>query len=344
MENFLYVQAYEAVRKANNEKQNKLAKKQKGIKVTEPSINQNRKNRNLKNPEIIKPKLPNNKAPLNFVISEPEDANSNPRNTNLKKIKPIQNENTSIIPNNLEQVQNENTSSIITNSEQISNENSLTINIDPEQTQNENHIEKENTPDTIILDSECNIPNSSDNIIKQNENQQKISIAEPQNAPCTNPRHFREFIVQNIPKDDPRDISVIIHENDPAYIVGYRGEACVYEALMKEKRFTKVIWNALSDDENLSKVTTVDNQTYYIKEDGEHYDLYAEDENGEKYYFEVKSTDANEKDLELKPRQIELAQKLSGPDEHHYTVCVFNVHTNPLPIFYKKVNNFLESI
>lgn len=216
--------------------------------------------------------------------------------------------------------------------------------------------------------------------INQNEHLPNLKISEPKNIPNTNPRkiQYTKQNIPNIPITEPTDIpksnprnrkptdipnipifpiqepetnqdgnskkqSIKNRENDQGFIIGYRGEAHVYEMLVKlikEKKLKIVNWNALSTDENDPCVKTVNGEIYHIKEDGDHYDLYAEDLNGEKYYFEVKSTNANHRNVELHQEQIKLAQNLNTPEEHHYVVCVLNVGTEPFAVFYKKDNNF----
>lgn len=193
--------------------------------------------------------------------------------------------------------------------------------------------EPEYTSDEIVQDNFISEPNNELNsdlldIIKENsENLLIVPISEPNTAPNGNPRNQR----------------VINRENDPRFIVGYRGEAYIYEMLCKlveENKFKKVYWNALSSNKDNPCVTTVNNRSYNIKEDGLHYDLKAEDFNGEEYYFEVKSSNKFRHEVTLSNKQINFSQSVCHPHEHHYVVCVLNVSTEPFAIFYKKDNQF----
>ncbi|KAK8845671.1 hypothetical protein M9Y10_020589 [Tritrichomonas musculus] len=166
-------------------------------------------------------------------------------------------------------------------------------------------------------------------------------IAEPTTKPNSSRfiRKQKVVIAQpKVPKQqnkNPR--GKINRQNDPCFLTGYRGEAFVYEMLLKESKFNKVVWNALSNNQENPYVVAASGNTYYIKEDGLHYDLYAEDDENVKYYFEVKSTNSDEKKVQLSNCQIELAKSLSNPDEYHYVAVVLNADKSPSVIYYRKV-------
>ena len=168
-----------------------------------------------------------------------------------------------------------------------------------------------------------------------------IKIAEPTSKPSTNNGRKLPYFNVSPPHDPPIPEKIsprLKRQNDPGFITGYRGEAHVYESLIKNSKFCKVVWNALSENHNDPCVTTVGGETYYIKEDGLHYDLYAEDYNGGKYYIEVKSTGSLENKVHLSNCQIKLAKDLNS-NENHVVAVVLNVHESPSIIYYKKMND-----
>ena len=171
-------------------------------------------------------------------------------------------------------------------------------------------------------------------------------IAEPTSKPDVN-RFIRKQKAAITPpkpsKQNRNPRAKINRQNDPCFLTGYRGEAYVYEMLLKENKFNKVIWNALSNNQENPHVTAASGNTYYIKEDGLHYDLYAEDADEKKYYFEVKSTNSDEKKVQLSNCQIELAKSLCKPDEFHYVAVVLNADKSPSVIYYRKVAYVSES-
>lgn len=167
-------------------------------------------------------------------------------------------------------------------------------------------------------------------------------VAEPTEAPSLNRFVRKQRMVVSQPrlnnnKQNRNPRAKMNRQSDPCFLTGYRGEAFVYEMLQKENKFKKIVWNAMSNNEDNPHVTAASGNTYYIKEDGLHYDLYAEDSNNNKYYFEVKSTNSDEKKVQLSNCQIELAKSLSNPDEHHYVAVVLNADKSPSVIYYRKV-------
>lgn len=126
----------------------------------------------------------------------------------------------------------------------------------------------------------------------------------------------------------------------PFQIVGYKGEAFVYETLIKSGKYVKVVWEAMTDKKKGFHITSCSGQVYYIDEDGKHFDLYAEDKDGVKYYFEVKSTSKSGKEINLSPKQTILA-KVVDPKKYRYVIAtVLNADTDsPSVAFYCKVSN-----
>lgn len=172
--------------------------------------------------------------------------------------------------------------------------------------------------------TEPTMKNNSKRFKKTMKNNSKETI--PISQPTTAPR-----------KESKNPRGKMNRQNDPCFLTGYRGEAYVYEMLLKENKFSKVVWNALSNNQDNPHVTAASGKTYYIKEDGLHYDLYAEDCDDKKYYFEVKSTNSDEKKVQLSNCQIELAKSLCNPDEFHYVAVVLNADKLPSVIYYRKM-------
>lgn len=121
---------------------------------------------------------------------------------------------------------------------------------------------------------------------------------------------------------------------------GYLGEAIVYEALLKSKNYSLIKWMAKSDVET-SKSVELNGNVYYIDEKGDHYDLYAEDYENKKHYFEVKSTKydlSNDKlCFYLSGFQYDFASNLNS-DENFYLVLVINTRDDPQILMLKKQN------
>lgn len=109
--------------------------------------------------------------------------------------------------------------------------------------------------------------------------------------------------------------------NSLPFKIGYLGEAYVYESLLKMKCFSKVTWNANTKNENNPYVTLNNGTRYFIDEDGDHYDIVAEDFNNIKYYFEIKSTQNSSRNYNIKKRQREFYAALDPAKN----VCVVAV-------------------
>ena len=121
---------------------------------------------------------------------------------------------------------------------------------------------------------------------------------------------------------------------------GYLGEAIVYEFLRNSNKYSKVEWLAKSEDKTDQSVE-LNGTVYYINEKGEHYDLYAEDFEHKKHYFEVKSTKyhlSSEKlCFYLSGPQYKFASNMND-DENFYLVLVINTREEPHILILQKQN------
>ena len=144
--------------------------------------------------------------------------------------------------------------------------------------------------------------------------------------------------------DDRMDDFLMFLENSEADIeTGFRGEALAYEMLVNSGKFSKVEWMAKSNDPTNFSVTLDNDNTYYIKESGKHYDIFAESSDGNQYYFEVKSTKSNDDDdkkfrFMLSRAQFEMASELSESNEFFVLVLVKDVYGSPEFLFLTKQN------
>lgn len=108
---------------------------------------------------------------------------------------------------------------------------------------------------------------------------------------------------------------------------GYIGEAFVYEEMKKSKKFKFVKWLALSDVKTSISIE-LNGKTYYINEQGGHYDIYAEDQKNKKYYVEVKSTNKSYGKLCFLVSQFQF-NFAAGTNDNFYFAFVKNARCNP---------------
>ena len=134
--------------------------------------------------------------------------------------------------------------------------------------------------------------------------------------------HFISKTKENA-KKSPEKWQMYIEKkiNSLPFKIGYLGEAYVYESLLKMKCFSKVSWNANTKDENNLYVTLNNGNRYFIDEDGDHYDIVAEDSNNIKYYFEIKSTQNSSRNYNIKKKQRDFYAKLNPANN----ICVVAV-------------------
>ena len=133
------------------------------------------------------------------------------------------------------------------------------------------------------------------------------------------------------------------YEQDSAEI-GYTGEALIYEALLKNEKFSKVIWKAKSNCITKCQITLKNGNTYFINEVNEPYDIYAEDNDGNIFYFEVKSKKSfGEKQksvINLSRNQISFANQRQKEKENFVLAFALNVlDEEPILMFLKQSNN-----
>lgn len=129
-------------------------------------------------------------------------------------------------------------------------------------------------------------------------------------------------------------------EKDPGFLVGYHGEGLTYEDIAKMHCFTKIEWNGLSQNRNLPSVTLNNGNQYFIEEDGEHYDLYAEDSKKHKYYFEVKSTNDPTRGNSISPAQRRFMHKLNHKTSHFILVVITKVFSAPVINYFLFIPGF----
>ena len=129
-------------------------------------------------------------------------------------------------------------------------------------------------------------------------------------------------------------------EKDPGFLVGYHGEGLTYEDIAKMHCFTKIEWNGLSQNRNLPSVTLNNGNQYFIEEDGEHYDLYAEDSKKDKYYFEVKSTNESTRGKSISPAQKKFMHKLNHKTSHFILAVITKVFSAPVINYFLFIPGF----
>ena len=116
--------------------------------------------------------------------------------------------------------------------------------------------------------------------------------------------------------------------------ISYQGEGYVYEHLLSLGCFKKVEWNVRSYDKNSPSITLNNNHKYFIKEIGEHYDIYAEDYHGKKYYFEVKATSKESRKAQISKCQNAYGHYIELKNGIYIVAIVSNVFTSPSIEYY----------
>lgn len=106
---------------------------------------------------------------------------------------------------------------------------------------------------------------------------------------------------------------------------------------------------AKSDNEKDFSVTLDNGNTYYINENGEHYDIYAKDLDGIKYFIEVKSTSSGNEEnkiwFSLSRMQFDFANKTRDSNSHFILALVKNVFESPEFLFLTQNNeHFIKNI
>lgn len=126
-----------------------------------------------------------------------------------------------------------------------------------------------------------------------------------------------------------------IHRKDThPFQICYQGEGLAYEHLLKLDCFKKVVWNAKTDDEKCPSITLNNNHQYHIADFGEHFDIYAEDNNGQRYYFEVKATTNNSRNTKITQCQTRFGRYIELKEGHYIIASVSNVLTSPSVSYY----------
>ena len=116
-------------------------------------------------------------------------------------------------------------------------------------------------------------------------------------------------------------------------IIGYTGEAYAYEKLLRAG--FDVTWVNLSDKKESLKIVFNEN-TYYIKESYEHFDLIARRDN-HIFYYEVKSTvNSNGDHLYMSPSQLNF-MAMYKPGATKRVMYVFNVRSNPSDMVFEYI-------
>ena len=133
---------------------------------------------------------------------------------------------------------------------------------------------------------------------------------------------------------------ILNRQNDRGFLIGYHGEGYAYEDLTKMECFSKIEWNGLSTNEHLPSVTLKNGNQYFIDEDCKHYDLYAEDPEQNKYYFEVKSTPDSTRGNSISRAQKRFMGDLNHTNEHFILVVVTNVFTTPIINYFLFIPGF----
>lgn len=126
-----------------------------------------------------------------------------------------------------------------------------------------------------------------------------------------------------------------IHKRDTRpFQICYKGEGYVYEHLLSFDCFTKIEWVAHSNDENDLSIKLNNNHQYFIKEFGEHYDILAENSDGKKFYFEVKSTTKSHKIKKITNCQTKFGHFIDLKDQFYIIASVTNVLNEPSIMYY----------
>ena len=126
----------------------------------------------------------------------------------------------------------------------------------------------------------------------------------------------------------PKKYAEELAQMDELQRVGYKGEAIAFEALQASPKFRDVKWLQKSDEYTPLSVEVGDRR-YFIRETGEHYDIFAVDEDGAKCFIEVKTTRSQVgTPMNLSSDQVAF-MKRSRPGERYLLIRVFYVDINP---------------
>lgn len=126
-----------------------------------------------------------------------------------------------------------------------------------------------------------------------------------------------------------------IHRKDThPFQICYQGEGLAYEHLLKLDCFKKVVWNAKTDDEKCPSIKLNNNHQYHIADYGEHFDIYAEDYDGQKYFFEVKATTNNNRNTKITQCQTRFGHYIELKGGHYIIASISNVLTSPSFSYY----------
>lgn len=158
-----------------------------------------------------------------------------------------------------------------------------------------------------------------------NENKSKNYNEEKINQAIELDEEICDVEKTSIAKNSRKQRRISNRQNNISFHIGYMGEAYIYKNLIQMGCFSKVEWNANTKDENNPSVTTMDGSKYFIQEDGEHYDIYAEDFENQKYYFEIKSTNKDHKGNGISSAQKNYFLKAVQKDTYLILAKVTNV-------------------
>ena len=208
-----------------------------------------------------------------------------------------------------------------TNLQNIQSQNSNIMNVMDRLNDSLNKLIYINKDEEIESDSFSEI----DNIEEDDETYSFISLIDSE---------FEESESEEKSESSQLTKKMLRRQNCKEFHWGYMGEGYVYEELNRFGCFSKVVWNAKTTNINNPSITLNNHNKYYIQEDGDHYDMYAEDENGIKYYFEIKSTCKQNRSCSISRKQKEFAQTLESPIENFVIAVVQKVNSDPSIDYY----------
>ena len=102
-------------------------------------------------------------------------------------------------------------------------------------------------------------------------------------------------------------------------ITGISGEAYIYELLSNSGKYKNVTWKMLNE-KGIGELFEYNGKKYYINSsEGSHYDIVVETFEGNKYFFEIKSTAykfENKVPFYLSQKQIETMESIKSPNKY----------------------------
>lgn len=118
---------------------------------------------------------------------------------------------------------------------------------------------------------------------------------------------------------------------------GWKGEAFVFKELMKLGLVVE--WTNLSQEANGNKIVDYENETHYIVDKGDKYDLVVKNESGKDIYIQVKSTttsltQADQIALPISTREWNFVFETIEDD--YYLARVFDINSEP-SVYYMKL-------